>query len=285
MQFYESTSSKVLDKLLDLDVDPLGQFDEIIQKNDIKEEVAKKINDLLENPAASNFNNYLNTVQLNDVDSFIEFRLGRGERSAAVVRILDTSRPLTERKQYIIPNDVCIIFFGKGECEATVYEFEDEPNNDILNHNRKLIRKTTSIFKDGDVIYLKSGIHAFRINSNRNLAFLELSSNSHQPLVWNFDVQTEKMLHLSSGSILDARTAVALDIISCLGKEDCVDVVRKHYHSTSQHYIKWKAIEAASCISTNLATELLIDASRQPHPDLKNAAIKSLEMNGVTYNG
>lgn len=283
MNFFDSSASPVLSELLDTPIFPKANFEEALNAADLKDEVAKVFNDLLLSMRSNVRVDHFNSTNVAGLEKYIEFLMGLGAENSCVLKVVHGDLSAISRVQNIVTNDMCYKFFGSGVCEATLYEFEPQPNYDVFNLERKLTNKRNVSLTNADTLFLKAGVHAFRGGVVEDLAILEFRALAKHKIAWNFDPESGTMMHPSAVDIAETRLASMLDIAAKMSDKSSVPFLRKRYHLSEYYFIKWRTIETAAHVCDDLTKELLLDAAQQDHPELQAAARQSLEMNGIPH--
>lgn len=224
----------------------------------------------------------LSTSAFDTNTTIMEWRLARSSIAAGILKVV-TGSPHKEREIFhLYPNDMVMYFYGHGECEAIVYEFEEIENYDIFITERRMVKEERITLKSGDSLALKAGVHGFRMLNVYDLAIFEVSSYEHHNIVWNFCVTTKKMLHPSAADVSSTRLIMAMEVLKSIGNNESIELISNIAKEHHQHYIRWGAIEAIACLDENRTKQLLNNALIDSHPEVRIAAIKTLEMNGVS---
>jgi HEAT repeat protein len=90
------------------------------------------------------------------------------------------------------------------------------------------------------------------------------------------------MLHPSAADVSSTRLIMAMEVLKSIGNNESIELISNIAKEHHQHYIRWGAIEAIACLDENRTKQLLNNALIDSHPEVRIAAIKTLEMNGVS---
>lgn len=281
MFYFKSSKGTPLEKLLNLD----PRESEAV-KNEIKELIINKsltcfVNSFLQDISRNEPITSLSTEAFSSESTIMEWRLARSNVGAATIRIVTGSLHANRNVFFLYPNDLVIYFHGSGECKAILYEFEEVNCYDEFDKSRKIKSRMNVNIKNGDYVKIKAGINGFQIININDLIMFEVSSFKHHNIVWNFNTNTGEMLYPSSADVSSTRMSMAMDVLKSIGDERSVEIISALAKNHHQHFIRWKAIESISFFNDDLTIELLKNAKNDPHPEIRNAANKTLLENGV----
>lgn len=92
---------------------------------------------------------------------------------------------------------------------------------------------------------------------------------------WCFDRQTLSAMSYTSLSLSDSGIADMLDLLSSMRAPTTVSVIDSLIHHP-EHFVRWKAIQAAGLIDRTQALEMVRTALDDPHPAIRAAAKTTL---------
>lgn len=244
-------------------------------------ELSRLINVHLPEILQSNHSASVSSESVNEKTTSLTWRIARSNVTNFVIKILKGLPHNESEPHFLTPNDTFIYFYGEGECEAVVYEYESVENYNSFESTRKIKHSRKATYRNGDSVMLHAGNTGLQILSIDGLALFELSAVEHHDIVWNFDTKSNAMLYPSAADVSSSRLETAMDVLKSIGDETSIPIIAHIARNHHQHFVRWSAIETMSCLSLEDTEELLRDALNDPHHEIRAAAHESLALNGV----
>ncbi len=212
-------------------------------------------------------------------DYQLRVRLSEGKHNILSLNVREGKNTESDPEQIQpVSANTFICFAGSGFCTCELFEFTRDSEKQIGEVG--LIGKKQLTLKNGDTIMLRNGIDGLIIKQCSNLASYELVDKKRNNLVYNFDVRSGKLLFISSSNTMSARAGTALDIISAVKQGADIEKISDVAVNHSEHYIRWKAIETIAELDPDKVKPLLYECLTDSHPEVRQAARETLEMNG-----
>ncbi|TMP25896.1 hypothetical protein CWB99_19980 [Pseudoalteromonas rubra] len=281
MFFYHSYRESPLLKLLSIEAGESEFISDELKRIIDAGELSWVVNRLLSIVSNGESMHCISVDGFNMSASNLELRLARSLLSACTLKIIEGSPHQNRDVFFLYPNDVTMFFYGHGVCEAILYEYEEMNDYEIFDVNRRLVKKERLTFKNGDLINIKAGDSGLQILNVNDIFIFEVSSFKHHNIVHNFHVETGAMLYPSSADVSSTRLTTTLEVLKTLGDRDSVKYMSDIAKNHRQHFVRWKAIEAIACLDEEYAKNILIESLNDSHPEVRAAAKKTLEFNGV----
>lgn len=157
------------------------------------------------------------------------------------------------------------------------FEHQDQLENPILDRTKKLVCCPERVVAQGDVVSFRAARDIYRIRpSDSPVLLLILTSRPIVSICWEFDSSTLLPRRAMSTSPEASRLEFTARLLSELGDPSSVPAL-KGLLQHPEHFVRWEAIRAVARIDAAEGLALLRDARNDPHPHIRNAALRELE--------
>ncbi len=230
-------------------------------------------------------NQIISTSEFLEKHSIIDLRVVRNTRFAVSIRLFLLNDRIDIDNHFISANDVFMYFIGDGFCELRVFRFEKSEDPHVFNPHRARLSDQTLTFRGGDHIKITGGTDGFYISRCSNLIILEVSSFEHEPIIYNFDTASGVITHATSADVSSSRMLAIMDVLDNIGDADSIEVLLNIVHSHPHHYVRWRAVECLSALDYPQIAALLQTLQYDSHPEIRQAAIKTIHLHLESEHG
>jgi hypothetical protein len=144
---------------------------------------------------------------------------------------------------------------------------------DVLDQNRQLVSRGSSVLEVGDVIKCRAGIDCHQISDSGTTILFEMHSAPVYSFQWSYDSATlipKRVLYTNS---VDMRAQLGLlTVLNLQSRESVPDVLPFLNHPN--YFIRWCALKTLIQLQPEKASAYLEDAMLDGHPQIKAAAVQ-----------
>jgi hypothetical protein len=169
---------------------------------------------------------------------------------------------------------------GPGFLVVRVYHLDAPPSLDVLDRSRRLREVATQRIEFPRILELSAPEYLYEIvDATPHTAILLMTSPAICRYRWYFDRETLAPTTIGSTDRSASRLAAACKLIAALGDAESAPldgVARLTTHP--DHFVRWSAISSIARLDPAARRPLLERALSDPHPHVRSAARRTLEV-------
>lgn len=200
-----------------------------------------------------------------------EVALHRGGGTALIVTLVEV--PL--RYLHVFPHHAFYAVLGDKAVEYDRYALPANYRNDLFDPGLKLGPAEHGVLQPGDPLRLPCGQYAFDFKIENPVLLLKFVTTAILPLEWLFKRDTLQAWQANDADLSFTQLRVAADVLGKLAHQSSIKPL-KLMSAHGHHAVRWAAITNLGRINRSEAILKLKEAVNDPHPHVRNAAVKTL---------
>ena len=239
------------------------------QKIDLLEFINSKLNILIEKPfyfpSKSNFNNFF----IGDNTKF----------SVSISYFMPTNK--NNKSIQSLESDTYIVPLQKNSFAFRVYE-QIQTNPSILNKELKLKLSIDKEYNSEECIIIKQFRNILELDNIDPLIALVIRSKETGDYIWQYNSLTLLPEKIIASNPIVSRLITTIKILGEIGNQKSFEIIEELCFSEF-HPVRWEAINALINFDYEKGVSHLIRMTEDLHPEINNAAKKSLLKLNIKY--
>jgi len=172
-------------------------------------------------------------------------------------------------------------FAGLVSSGPTTVERYLQPNpfpHDVFDRSRSLVPMKTVVLSKSQCLRVRAGYDCFAIRPcPTEQIYLFFRSRAHLRLLWEYSTETLLPVKAVATDPASSRLQYASRLLSAMSYREAIPTLFG-LMDHPEHFVRWTAVQSIVALDLEKGLEALRAATQDPHPHIRNAALKGLAM-------